>query len=182
MIAIGCMPTDSLFRWDEAEADATKTLDLCPRNLKALVRRGRARKELGKWDQARAGKDLSQVLRVYADQFNQTFRCSLIMKAIRCSLLKNLRPSQKPKARRHPSHRLASKAISRISVSRMTRTLLSSPFIPQQPARVHSPPETFREGTLSCPRNRYFPCPQVDLHHSCAVPWKLQSETCLLPI
>ena len=68
MIAIGCMPTDSLLRWDEAEADATKTLDLCPRNLKALVRRGRARKELGKWDQARAGKDSSQVLRVYADQ------------------------------------------------------------------------------------------------------------------
>ena len=68
MIAIGCMPTDSLFRWDEAEADATKTLDLCPRNLKALVRRGRARKELGKWDQAREGKDSSQVLRVYADQ------------------------------------------------------------------------------------------------------------------
>ena len=68
MIAIGCMPTDSLLRWDEAEADATKTLDLCPRNLKALIRRGRARKELGKWDQARAGKDSSQVLRVYADQ------------------------------------------------------------------------------------------------------------------
>ena len=68
IIAIGSMPTDSLFRWDEAEADATKTLDLCPRNLKALVRRGRARKELGKWDQARAGKDSSQVLRVYADQ------------------------------------------------------------------------------------------------------------------
>ena len=68
MIAIGCMPTDSLLRWDEAEADATKTLDMCPRNLKALVRRGRARKELGKWDQARAGNDSSQVLRVYADQ------------------------------------------------------------------------------------------------------------------
>ena len=68
MIAIVSMPTDFLFRWDEAEADATKTLDLCPRNLKALVRRGRARKELGKWDQARAGKDSSQVLRVYADQ------------------------------------------------------------------------------------------------------------------
>ena len=68
MIAIGCMPTDSLLRWDEAEADATKTLDLCSRNLKALVRRGRARKELGKWDQARAGKDSSQVLKVHADQ------------------------------------------------------------------------------------------------------------------
>ena len=68
MIAIVSMPTDFLFRWDEAEADATKTLDLCPRNLKALVRRGRARKELGKWDQARAGKDSSQVLRVYAGQ------------------------------------------------------------------------------------------------------------------
>ncbi|KAF8259765.1 hypothetical protein EI94DRAFT_1750632 [Lactarius quietus] len=43
-----------LARWDEAEADATKTLDLSPRNLKALYRRGLARKELGKWDQARA--------------------------------------------------------------------------------------------------------------------------------
>ncbi|KAN0128919.1 hypothetical protein V8E53_013292 [Lactarius tabidus] len=42
-----------LERWDEAEANATKTLDLCPHNLKALFRRGRARKELGKWDQAR---------------------------------------------------------------------------------------------------------------------------------
>ena len=68
MIAIVSMPTDFLFRWDEAEADATKTLDLCPRNLKALIRRGRARKELGKWDQARAGKDSSQVLKVHADQ------------------------------------------------------------------------------------------------------------------
>ncbi|KAN0128918.1 hypothetical protein V8E53_013291 [Lactarius tabidus] len=42
-----------LRRWDEAEADATKTLDLSPRCLKALFRRGRARKELGKWDRAR---------------------------------------------------------------------------------------------------------------------------------
>ena len=63
MIAIASMPTDSLFRWDEAEADATKTLDLCPRNLKALVRRGRARKELGKWDEARVGKDWREVLK-----------------------------------------------------------------------------------------------------------------------
>ena len=63
MIAIASMPTDSLFRWDEAEADATKTLDLCPRNLKALVRRGRARKELGKWDEARVGKDWCEVLK-----------------------------------------------------------------------------------------------------------------------
>ena len=47
---------DSLFRWNEAEADATKTLNLCPRNQKVLFRRGKARKELGKWDQARAGK------------------------------------------------------------------------------------------------------------------------------
>ncbi|KAN0128924.1 hypothetical protein V8E53_013297 [Lactarius tabidus] len=42
-----------LERWDEAEADATKTLELYPHNLKALFRRGKARKELGKWDQAR---------------------------------------------------------------------------------------------------------------------------------
>ena len=58
------MSTDSLFRWDEAEADATKTLDLCPRNLKALLRRARARKELEKWDHARVGKDSSEVLRI----------------------------------------------------------------------------------------------------------------------
>ena len=56
MILIVSMPTDSIFRWDEAEADATKALDLCPRNLKALLRRGKARKELEKWDEARAGK------------------------------------------------------------------------------------------------------------------------------
>ncbi|KAF8259305.1 hypothetical protein EI94DRAFT_1813540 [Lactarius quietus] len=43
-----------LARWDEAEADATRTLYLFPRNLKALFRRGVARKELGKWDRARA--------------------------------------------------------------------------------------------------------------------------------
>ena len=69
------MSTDSLFRWDEAEADATKTLDLCPRNLKALLRRARARKELEKWDQARVGKDSSEVLRIStslkADQLNR---------------------------------------------------------------------------------------------------------------
>ncbi|KAF8257877.1 hypothetical protein EI94DRAFT_1670260 [Lactarius quietus] len=43
-----------LARWDEAEADATQTLVLSPRNLKAFFRRGVARKELRKWDQARA--------------------------------------------------------------------------------------------------------------------------------
>ena len=58
--------TDSLLRWDEAAADATKVIDLCPRNLKALLRRGRARKELGKWDAARAGKDSSEILRFLA--------------------------------------------------------------------------------------------------------------------
>ncbi|KAF8972337.1 hypothetical protein BDZ97DRAFT_1021395 [Flammula alnicola] len=42
-----------LARWDDAEADTTKTLDLSPHNLKALFRRGVARKELGRWDQAR---------------------------------------------------------------------------------------------------------------------------------
>jgi tetratricopeptide (TPR) repeat protein len=58
------MLADSPFRWDEAEADATKALELSPQNLKALFRRGKARKELGKWDQARAGKDSSVVLKV----------------------------------------------------------------------------------------------------------------------
>ena len=63
MIVFGSMSTDSPFRWDEAEADATKALELCPRNLKALLRRGRARKELGKWDEARVGKDWREVLK-----------------------------------------------------------------------------------------------------------------------
>ena len=63
MIVFGSMSTDSPFRWDEAEADATKALELCPRNLKALLRRGRARKELGKWDEARVGKDWCEVLK-----------------------------------------------------------------------------------------------------------------------
>ena len=76
MIAAGSMSTDSLFRWDEAEADGTKTLDLCPRNLKALLRRGRACKELGKWDQARVGKDSSGVLRVYGLKADQLIRHS----------------------------------------------------------------------------------------------------------
>ena len=57
MIVFGSMSTDSPFRWDEAEADATKALELCPRNSKALFRRGKARKGLGKWDEARVGKD-----------------------------------------------------------------------------------------------------------------------------
>ena len=61
MIEVGSVSTDSTFRWDEAEADATKALDLCPRNLKALLRRCRARNELGKWDQARVGKHSSEV-------------------------------------------------------------------------------------------------------------------------
>ncbi|KAF8257880.1 hypothetical protein EI94DRAFT_1756476, partial [Lactarius quietus] len=39
--------------WDEAEADATQTLVLSPRNLKALLRRGIARRELRKWGEAR---------------------------------------------------------------------------------------------------------------------------------
>jgi hypothetical protein len=70
------MLTDSPFRWDEAEADATKTLDLCPRNLKALLRRGKARKELGKWDQARVGKDSSEVSRVSNLKADQLIRPS----------------------------------------------------------------------------------------------------------
>ena len=61
VIVVVSVSTDSMFRWDEAEADATKALDLCPRNLKALLRRCRARKELGKWDQARVGKHSSEV-------------------------------------------------------------------------------------------------------------------------
>ena len=66
MITVGCtISTDFSFRWDEAEADATKALDLCPRNLKALLRRCRARKELGKWDQARVGKHSSEVLKSF---------------------------------------------------------------------------------------------------------------------
>ena len=75
-LAIGSMSIDSLCRWDEAEADATKTLNLCPRNLKALLRRSRARKELGKWDQARAGKDSSEVLRVSRLKADQLIRHS----------------------------------------------------------------------------------------------------------
>ena len=65
MIVVDSLSTDSPIRWDEAEADATKSLELCPRNLKALLRRGRARKKLGKWDAARVGKDSSDVLRSF---------------------------------------------------------------------------------------------------------------------
>ena len=65
VIVVGSVSTDSTFRWDEAEADATEALDLCPRNLKALLRRCRARKELGKWDQARMGKHSSEVLKSF---------------------------------------------------------------------------------------------------------------------
>ena len=65
VIVVGSVSTDSMFRWDEAEADATKALDLCPRNLKALLRRCRARKELGKWAQARVGKHSNEVLKSF---------------------------------------------------------------------------------------------------------------------
>ena len=65
MIAVGAVSADSTFRWDEAEADASKALDLCSCNLKALLRRGRARKELGKWDLARVGKHSSEVLKSF---------------------------------------------------------------------------------------------------------------------
>ena len=89
-IAVGSMSTDSLFRWDEAEADATKTLELCPQNLKALLRRGMARKELGKWNEARVGKGSSEILRVYsskADQFirHSNVRCQQRQSGGRCS-------------------------------------------------------------------------------------------------
>ena len=63
-MAFGSMSTDYPFRWDEAEADASKALDLCPRNVKVLLRRGKARKGLGKWDQARVGKDSSKALKI----------------------------------------------------------------------------------------------------------------------
>ena len=72
------MSTDSPFRWDEAEADATKTLDLCPRNPKALFRRGKARKELGKWDQARRGKYSSAVSKASTLKADQVVRHSAI--------------------------------------------------------------------------------------------------------
>ncbi|KDR84650.1 hypothetical protein GALMADRAFT_133901 [Galerina marginata CBS 339.88] len=42
-----------LARWDEAEVDATTALHLAPDTLKALFRRGRARRGLGNWAQAR---------------------------------------------------------------------------------------------------------------------------------
>ena len=75
MITVGCIiSTDFSFRWDEAEADATKTLDLCPHNLKALLRRGRARREVGKWDEARVGKDSSDVLKVSSLKADQLIR------------------------------------------------------------------------------------------------------------
>ena len=76
MITIGSVSADSTFRWDEAEADATKALDLCPRNLKALLRRCRARKELGKWDQARVGKHSSEVLKSSSLKAEQSIRHS----------------------------------------------------------------------------------------------------------
>jgi hypothetical protein len=71
--------TDPPFRWDEAEADATKTLDLSPRCLKAHFRRGRARKELGKWDQARVGKDSGVVANVSGFKVDQVFRHSDVL-------------------------------------------------------------------------------------------------------
>ena len=76
MIASGSVPTDSTFRWDEAEADTTKALELCPRNLKALLRRCRARKGLGKWDQARVGKHSSKVLSVSSLKADRLIRHS----------------------------------------------------------------------------------------------------------
>ena len=59
------MSTESPFRWEDAEADTTKTLDLSPRNLKAFFRRGLARKGLGKLDQARKGMNSTVVLSVF---------------------------------------------------------------------------------------------------------------------
>ena len=76
MIAVSSVSTDSTFRWDEAEADATKALEMCPLNSKALLRRCRARKGLGKWDQARVGKHSSEILRVYSLKADQLIRHS----------------------------------------------------------------------------------------------------------
>jgi hypothetical protein len=70
------MSVNSPFRWAETEADATKALELSPRNLKALFRRSKARKELGKWDQAREGKDSSGVSRVSSLRADQLIRHS----------------------------------------------------------------------------------------------------------
>ena len=77
------MSIESPFRWEEAEADATQTLDLSPRNMEALFRRGLARKGLGKLDQARKGKDSTVVLSVLSLTIHQMFRCSLTAEAIR---------------------------------------------------------------------------------------------------
>ena len=147
-----CRLTDSPFRWDEAEADATKALDRCPRNLKALFRRGKACKELGKWDQARVGKDSSIAskasCRKLIRSLSQTFRCTLTTEAIRRSVPKSLRPSQTPKGGHHPIRRLtspvASTAVLQIFISRIT--LQPSSFRTHQPfrtAKVYSPPEEF---------------------------------------
>ncbi|KIM49935.1 hypothetical protein M413DRAFT_119347 [Hebeloma cylindrosporum] len=45
-----------LARWDEAETDATKALELSPHNVKALGRRAAARRQLGKWRAALNGR------------------------------------------------------------------------------------------------------------------------------
>ena len=71
-----------------------------------------------------------------------------------------------------------SKAILRISISRIIRTLLSSAFTPQQPqvsrmSKVHSPPETFREEIWSCQRNRYSASPTMHLN-----PRLISVDTC----
>lgn len=44
-----------LFRWADAEADATKTIFISPYNLKSTFRRSLARRELRQWGQAREG-------------------------------------------------------------------------------------------------------------------------------
>lgn len=46
-----------IFRWHDAESDATKALKLHPDNLIGLLRRGVARTELRQWNQARQGKN-----------------------------------------------------------------------------------------------------------------------------
>ena len=45
-----------IFRWREAEVNATTVLRLAPDNMEALFRRGLARTEMQQWNQARQGK------------------------------------------------------------------------------------------------------------------------------
>lgn len=50
------------FRWENAESDCTSGLRLHPDNPKALWRRGIARRELGKLEEAKNGKYIFIIL------------------------------------------------------------------------------------------------------------------------